>query len=166
MTWLIRGFLAGAAGTVAMTLTYYVERKLRQGHVEGTIGLRDGTAVAGLASVAGLDYDDTVVPGQIVASILRLPDTLSRHPDDIALALRWSYGSTYGLAHVILRDRFAEPWASMLFGSALMSVTFSMFPLLGHTPPPWRWPADVIITCWASHIAYVVASAATDDIVR
>ena len=31
-----------------------------------------------------------------------------------------------------------------------------MFPLLGRTPPPWRWPPDVIATAIATHIAYVV----------
>jgi hypothetical protein len=44
-----------------------------------------------------------------------------------------------------------------------MSGTFSLFPLLGRTPPPWRWPADVMATCLGTHAAYVTAVALTDD---
>jgi uncharacterized membrane protein YagU involved in acid resistance len=82
------------------------------------------------------------------------------------MALRWSYGSAFGLYHGILRRRFGEPWASAVFGTTLMSATFSLFPLLGRTPPPWRWPPDVMATCLASHAAYVAAVAAVDDGVR
>ena len=47
-----------------------------------------------------------------------------------------------------------------------MSATFSLFPLLGHTPPPWRWPKDVIATSVATHVAYVTAVAVADDGLR
>ena len=68
----------------------------------------------------------------------------------LGLILRWSYGSAFGLWHGTLHRRFAEPWASAIFGGTLMSATLSLFPLLGRTPPPWRWPADVMATCpWA-----------------
>jgi len=48
----------------------------------------------------------------------------------------------------------------------LMSATLTPFPLLGHTPPPWRWPADVLATSVGTHAAYVAAVAVTDDAVR
>ena len=44
-----------------------------------------------------------------------------------------------------------------------MSATLSLFPLLGRTPPPWRWPADVMATAIATHIAYVAAVGSVDD---
>jgi hypothetical protein len=50
--------------------------------------------------------------------------------------------------------------------AVLMSATFSLFPLLGHTPPPWRWPKDVIATSIGTHVAYVTAVATTDDGLR
>jgi hypothetical protein len=51
----------------------------------------------------------------------------------------------------------------VIFGSTLMSATLSLFPLLGRTPPPWRWPPDVMATSVGTHVAYVLAVAATDD---
>jgi hypothetical protein len=82
------------------------------------------------------------------------------------MALRWSYGCAFGLWHGFLRRRCGEPRASAIFAGTLMSATFSLFPLLGRTPPPWRWPADVMATCLASHAVYVAAATLTDDHVR
>jgi hypothetical protein len=175
LPWPIRGLAAGYNGVAAMTLSYYIERKLRSrstkadlqpGAQFGAQILADGTLVRGLASDTGLDYDDSVVPGKIVASILHLPQIIGSHPGEITVALRWGYGSTYGLAHVFLRHRLTEPWASMAFGAVLISVTFSMFPVLGHTPPVWRWPKDVVLTALVTHSAYVLASSITDEVLR
>ncbi|TML07288.1 MAG: hypothetical protein E6G41_04995 [Actinobacteria bacterium] len=146
--WPLRSVLAGTAGTTTMTLAYATERRLRR-------------------SASGpLDYDDSLVPGQIVASIMHLPHVTDREENELALALRWSYGSVFGLWHGILRRRVGEPWASMLFGATLMSATLTLFPLLGRTPPPWRWPPALLATSFGTHIAYVSAVAVVDDGIR
>jgi hypothetical protein len=44
-----------------------------------------------------------------------------------------------------------------------MSATLILFPLLGRTPPPWRWPASVIATSLGTHAAYVLTVAIVDD---
>ena len=116
--WLIRGVLAGAAGTACLTLAYETERRLRPG-VQGQ-----------------LDYDDSLVPGKIVASVLHLPSVTERGEADLGTLLRWGYGSAFGIAHVALRRVLSEPYASLVFGGILMSATFSLFPLMGRTPPP------------------------------
>ena len=144
----MRSILAGFAGTAAMTMAYAVERRVRGRHR------------------GSLDYDDSLVPGQIVASIMHLPHVTGREEYDLGMALRWSYGSAFGLWHGLLRRRIAEPWASAIFGGTLMSATFSLFPLLGRTPPPWRWPPDVMATSVGTHVAYVAAVATVDDALR
>jgi hypothetical protein len=145
LAWPIRSVCAGAAGTAALTLSYAAERRLRRHHV------------------GQLDYDDSLVPGTIVASIMHLPHVTARDERDLGLLLRWSYGSAFGLWHGTLRRLVPEPWASLAFGGTLMSATFTLFPLLGHTPVPWRWPADVMATSVGTHVAYVAAVAAVDD---
>jgi hypothetical protein len=45
----------------------------------------------------------------------------------------------------------------------LMSA-FALFPLLGRTPPPWRWPPDVLATSVGTHIVYLGAAVAVDSI--
>jgi hypothetical protein len=148
MRWPIRSVLAGAAGTAAMTLAYAAERRLRPG-VRGP-----------------LDYDDSLVPGEIVAMVMHLPHVTAREDRDLGLALRWSYGSAFGLLHGALRRTVGEPWASAAFGGTLMTATLTLFPLLGRTPPPWRWGPGVVATSVGTHVVYVAAVAAVDDGIR
>jgi hypothetical protein len=148
LPWPIRSVLAGAAGTAALTAAYAAERRIRRSHK------------------GQLDYDDSLVPGQIVAGVMHLPHVTAREDRDLGLALRWSYGSAFGLLHGVLRRTVGEPKASAAFGATLMTATLTLFPLLGHTPPPWRWPADVMATSLGTHVAYVAAVAAVDDGLR
>src|SRR5690348_17873619 len=148
LAWPIRSVFAGAAGTAALTAAYAAERRLRRSH-EGQ-----------------LDYDDSLVPGQIVASVMHLPHVTARDERDLGLALRWGYGSAFGLLHGVLHRRVGEPRASAAFGATLMSATLTLFPLLGHTPVPWRWPRDVMATSVGTHVAYVVAVATVNDRLR
>jgi hypothetical protein len=145
--WPVRSVLAGTAGTATMTLAYAVERRLRPG-VRGP-----------------LDYDDSLVPGRIVAGIMHLGHVTDREDRDLGLLLRWSYGSAFGLAHGLLHRRLDEPWASAAFGGILLSATLTMFPLLGRTPPPWRWGAATLATSVGTHVAYVLGVAVSDDVV-
>lgn len=161
-----RGLVAGFGGTAAMAVWYHAERTLRRGRHTGVRTLADGTPVIGLWSREGLDYDDSVVPGQIVAKLLRLPEPTPRQAGAITLALRWTYGSAFGIAHVLLRNRIREPYASFVFGSALMTVTSVAFPVLGRTPAPWRWPIDAQISSVGSHCAYISTAALLDNALR
>jgi hypothetical protein len=147
-TWPLRSVLAGAAGTAALTFAYAAERRLRPRHS------------------GQLDYDDSLVPGQIVASVMHLPHVTGREEHELGLILRWSYGSAFGLLHGLLRRRFGEPWAAGAFGGTLMTATFTLFPLLGRTPPPWRWQPDVLATSVATHVAYVASVATVDGSTR
>jgi len=146
--WPVRSVIAGAAGTATMTLAYASERRLRKDHK------------------GPLDYDDSLVPGQIVATVMHLPHVTDREDRDLGLLLRWSYGSAFGLLHGKLRRAIGEPWASAVFGGTLITATMTLFPLLGRTPPPWRWSPDMLATSLGTHAAYVAGVAAVDDAVR
>ena len=105
LPWWKRGLVAGASGTAAMAVWYHAERTARRGRYTGVKTLADGTPVEGLWSHEGLDYDDSVVPGRIVANLLRLPTPTDREAGALTLALRWTYGSAFGIAHVLLRNK-------------------------------------------------------------
>ena len=145
--WPVRSVVAGVAGTAAMSLAYGTERRLRN-------------------ATSSLDYDDSLVPGEIVANVLRLPDVTGREEAELGMALRWGYGSAFGMWHGVLRRVLPEPWAALVFGATLMSATLILFPLLGRTPPPWRWPPSVIATSFGTHAAYVATVALVDDTAR
>jgi hypothetical protein len=143
ITWPVRSVIAGAAGTAAMTLVYATERRLRK--------RRRGP----------LDYDDSLVPGEIVAAVMHLPHVTDRAEHELGLTLRWGYGCSMVRCTASFPSRGPAP-----FGGTLITVTMTMFPLLGRTPPPWRWPADVMATSLGTHVAYVAAVAAVDDAIR
>ncbi len=148
LPWPVRSVLAGTAGTAALTLAYATERRLRP-TVHGA-----------------LDYDDSLVPGKIVANVMHLPSATNRQDHELGLALRWGYGSAFGVWHGVLRRTMSGPWACAVFGGTLMSATLSLFPLLGRTPPPWRWPPSVLATAFGTHAAYVGAVAVVDGLRR
>ena len=100
LPWPVRSVCAGAAGTAALTAAYAAERRLRPSH-EGQ-----------------LDYDDSLVPGKIVASVMHLPHVTERGDQDLGLALRWGYGSAFGLLHGSLHRVIGEPGCEM-FGERL-----------------------------------------------
>jgi hypothetical protein len=148
LPWFVRSVLSGTCGTAAMTAAYGLERRLRE---------RSGP----------MDYDDSIVPGQIVVSILHLPHVTRREEEELGLALRWSYGSAFGLWHGLLRRRVCgEPLATGLFLTTLMSATLTMFPLLGRTPPPWRWPRGFLASSFFTHFVYAGTVGAVDDALR
>ncbi len=71
-----------------MTLAYAVERRLRPNVHKP------------------LDYDvDSLVPGQIVAGIMHLPAATAREENELGLALRWGYGSAFGMWLRLFRRR-------------------------------------------------------------
>ncbi len=143
-----RSIIAGAAGTAALTLAYQLDHRLRP-------GVR-----------TPVDYDDSLVPGEIVVNILHLPAVTATDEQELGLALRWSYGSLFGLWHGILRRRLAEPAATLVFATTLISATLTMFPLLGRTPPPWRWPRGYLVTSLATHAVYASTVGTVDDELR
>jgi hypothetical protein len=147
--WPLRSIAAGTCGTAAMGLAYAVERRARRSPVH-----------------TPLDYDDSDVPGKIVVSILHLGQVTEERDEQLGMALRWTYGSAFGLWHGILRQRMREPYAALSFGATLMTATLSLFPLLGRTPPPWRWQKGYMATCVLTHAAYVVAVGVVDDRLR
>src|SRR4051812_30586622 len=109
LPWPARSVISGAVGTATMTLAYALERRLRP-RVRGP-----------------LDYDDSLVPGKIVASVMHLPQATDTEDRELGLILRWSYGSAFGIAHGSLHKRLPEPWASAAFGGIVMSATLSLF---------------------------------------
>ncbi len=118
LPWPMRSVISGAAGTAALTAAYGLGHRVRPGHR------------------GPLDYDDSLVPGQIVATILRLPAVTGREEEELGRILRWSYGSAFGLWHGLLRRRWREPQATGLFAGTLITATHDPVPAARSHPAP------------------------------
>jgi uncharacterized membrane protein YagU involved in acid resistance len=140
------GIIAGLVATTTMNASYWAERRVRR-NVEGP-----------------LDYDDSNVPALVAAKLLRpvvrnteLSDDASRW---LGFAVHWGYGSLFGLGAVPLIRRFGPVGGTAVYWSGMMVMACVMFPVLGDTPPPWRWRNDVIVTSAAQHVVYAATATA------
>ena len=134
------GLVAGLAATTAMNLGYWAERRIRR-NVEGP-----------------LDYDDSNVPALVAAKILRQSDLSDEASFRLGLAVHWGYGSLFGLGAVPLHRRFGPVGATAIYWGGMMAMACAMFPVLGDTPPPWRWRNDVIVTSALQHLVYAATT--------
>jgi uncharacterized membrane protein YagU involved in acid resistance len=125
-----------------MTASYGLERRLRPS--------RGGP----------LDYDDSTVPSHAAMVVLRIHTLPERQQRWLGLLVHWGYGSLMGIPRVLLGRRLAHTVADGTYWAGLMVMTGSLFPLLGDTPPPWRWEPDVIATSVVQHAVYAAATGA------
>jgi len=137
------GLLAGLVATTAMNAGYWAERRIRR-NVDGP-----------------LDYDDSNVPVLVAAKILRQSDLSDEASFRLGLAVHWGYGSLFGVGLVPLGQRLGLVRATGLYWAGMMAMACVMFPVLGDTPPPWRWRNDVIVTSMFQHLVYATSAAAT-----
>jgi hypothetical protein len=137
------GLIAGLVATTAMNASYWAERKIRR-NVEGP-----------------LDYDDSNVPALVAAKILRQSDLSDEASFRLGLAVHWGYGSLFGVGLVPLCRRFGPVRATGLYWTGMMTMACVMFPVLGDTPPIWRWRNDVIVTSMFQHVVYAASAATT-----
>jgi hypothetical protein len=126
-----------------MNASYWAERRIRR-NVEGP-----------------LDYDDSNVPVLVAAKILRQSDLSDQASFRLGLAVHWGYGSLFGVVLVPLSQRLGPVRATGLYWAGMMAMACVMFPVLGDTPPPWRWRNDVIVTSIFQHLVYATSAAAT-----
>src|ERR1700727_1014100 len=130
------GIIAGLVATTTMNASYWAERRIRR-NVEGP-----------------LDFDDSNVPALVAAKILRQSDLSDDASRWLGFAVHWGYGSLFGLGAVPLIRRFGPAGATAIYWGGMMAMACGMFPVLGGTPPPWRWRNDVIVTSALQHLVY------------
>jgi hypothetical protein len=138
------GIIAGLVATTTMNASYWAERRIRR-NVDGP-----------------LDYDDSNVPALVAAKLLRPVVRNTELSDDgsrwLGLAVHWGYGSLFGLGAVPLVRRFGPVGGTAAYWSGMMAMACAMFPILGDTPPPWRWRNDVIVTSAVQHVVYAATA--------
>jgi hypothetical protein len=130
------GLGAGLVGTTAMTAGYAAERLLRR-NLDGP-----------------LDYDDGTVPALAAARVLRWSDPGPRASRALGLLVHWGYGSAVGVAAVPIAARTPALPATGAYWAGITVMAGALFPLLGDTPPPWRWRRDIMVTSAVQHLLY------------
>jgi hypothetical protein len=138
------GYVTGTAGTAAMTATTAVQKRIR----------RDQDIP--------VDYDATRHVVTAASAVIRFEPRTHLQSEALFVVAHWGYGSAVAIGHRALRRRTTSPRAAVLFFAGCQSMAFVLLPVLGDTPPPWRWRRDVMASSLAHHLVYVAAVVVTD----
>lgn len=141
----VRGTVAGFAGTSAMTATLWLERRLRT------------------KSHGPVDYDASQHVVTAAAKVMHIQPRTDAQRQAIFLLVHWGYGSVVGAMYDAIRARVGDDRrATIIFYLACQAMAFTLFPVLGGTPPPWRWRRDLLASSLVQHAIYAGTVAAAD----
>ncbi|MEJ2888160.1 hypothetical protein [Actinomycetospora aeridis] len=154
-----RGVLGGAVGTGAMALAAH-RRRRRFTRRHGVTPDEAGVV---------LDYDDS--DHVVIAASTLLRHVVGWEPRSregrraLFWVVHWGYGSAVGAAHVALQHPLPrEPAAGLAFFAGSQVMALGLFPVLGGTPPPWRWERRLVVTSFVQHAIYAGGVAATNTV--
>jgi uncharacterized membrane protein YagU involved in acid resistance len=146
---LVRGVVAGAVGTGAMSVSEWAHLRLRP-EVPGPI-----------------DYDVSEHVVIAAARVLHVEARTCRQARFLFLLTHVGYGSAFGLlGEVLARTSLQPAWQTAAFFASTETLALVLFPLLGGTPPPWRWRGEPLIASVVQHGVYTLSAAATRRALR
>lgn len=146
----LRGVVAGAAGTLAMDLVWYV--RYRRG------GGKDGFADWELSSGTE-DFEHAGTPARLGKRVVEdlvhveLPDSAAAVTNTVvhwATGLQW--GAAYGSATVLgLRPGLRS---GALLGVVACSTSYVLLPLMELYQPIWRYDAKTLARDYSAHLVF------------
>ena len=129
-----RGLFAGAAGTVAMTLSSTLEAKLR-------------------------DRDPSSAPADAAGKVLGVQPHDDAGKARFSTVVHWAYGTSWGAVRGLLHAAGVDgATATALHFGAVWGSAQVMLPALDIAPPPWRSPQEEVLIDALHHAVYAVAT--------
>ncbi len=151
---IVRGALAGAAGTVAMDLFWY-GRLRAQGDRQDPISWEFG---------GPNDWEKVSAPGQLGRRLAEgftqkpLADRWARLTNNL---MHWGYGVAWGAAFGVCAGSLPRTprLSGPLFGVAVWGSSYVVLPLAGLYKPIWRYGPEELAPDLAAHLAYGTGTA-------
>jgi len=154
-----RGVAGGAVGTGAMALAAWLRRE--------AYARRHGIAVSEIQEIVDYDDSDHVVTAAstLLHAVLGWAPRTQRGRHVLFWVVHWGYGSVVGATHVALQRALGrEPAPGLVFFAGSQAMALGLFPVLGDTPPPWRWRRDLLRTSFVQHAIYAGGVAVTNTL--
>lgn len=153
---LLRGALAGVAGTAAMDVSQYL--RYRAG------GGSDGVIAYEFKGVK--DWEGAPAPAQVARRVVeglfqtKLPDDAANLTNNV---MHWGYGVSWAAALGLLAGsgRRARLWWGPLFGTVVFLAGYAALPPTGLYQPIWEYDAKTLGKDWAGHLLYGTVTGAT-----
>jgi hypothetical protein len=138
-----KGAVAGLVGTAAITLSMYVERRIRRA-------------------------PPNTLAAKAVQKAFKLEPTATysgeRH---LAQAVSWGYGTLWGLARGLLGAlRVGGVPATAAHFGAVSGAAMTLLPAIGMLPPPWKLPPREIASFALHHLIYAGVAGATYELLE
>jgi hypothetical protein len=151
----VRGLLAGAAGTTAMDVVLFA-RYQRGG---GESGFTEWEFSAGLSS-----WEDALAPAQVGRRLwdglfqVELPPTRARLVSNVT---HWAYGVLYGAPYGIVVGSLPKQRVSygLPFGAFVWAGDYVILPAAKLYRPIWDYDAKTLAKDLSVHLVYGVATA-------
>jgi hypothetical protein len=153
---LVRGALAGAAGTLAMDLVQFA-RDRAGGDERGFLAWE---------LAPGLDWESAPAPAHIGKRLVeglfqvRLPDERAALTNGI---VHWAYGMTWGGLLGLVEGSLPAPraWHGLPFGALVWLNGYVVLPLAKLYEPIWKYDLRTLAKDLGDHLVYGGATATT-----
>jgi len=158
---LVRGLVAGVAGTSVMTAYQLVVQRIERSRAQG-----DDTEPP--TSPDSTDWSDAAAPAQVavlaIGRVTRRP-VRRRHEGLLTTVMHWGYGTTWGIAYAVAAGVAGRP--SPIRGgatlcAAVLASDYTVLPALGVYRPAWRYPLATLTLDLSHHLVYGVGVAGTE----
>jgi hypothetical protein len=150
---LLHGVVEGAVGTAAMSASEWLHVRAHR---------------RWLPDVPGpIDYDISSHVVTAAARVLRVRPRTPAQRQVLFLVTHVGYGSAFGVVGDLLASTALSPRVQVLvFASITEAFACTAFPLLGDTPPPWRWPVEALLASVVQHLVYAGGAVATGHVLH
>ena len=155
---ILRGLAAGAVGTAAMDLVWFIRYKRGGGETglidwEFSVGLQDWSKASSPARV-GKRLFEAFFERELSVRWAMLTN----------IVMHWGYGMTWGAMYGILAGSASRPpraFAGFPFASFVWAFSYVMLPLAHAYKPIWEYDLPTLGRDWSAHLAFGFGTAAT-----
>lgn len=146
---LVRGAVAGVAGTAAMDLSQYLRYK--------TGGGEDGLVSYEFTGVKG--WEGAPAPAQVAKRVIEglfqteLPDETANAANNV---MHWAYGVGWAAVLGLVAGSASKRrlWWGPAFGTGVFLASYALLPPTGLYQPIWKYDPKTLGRDWAGHLLY------------
>jgi hypothetical protein len=152
----VRGLLAGTAGTLALDLVWFARYKRE----DGKRGFPEWEFSADVQT-----WEQAPAPAHVGKRLVeglfevRLPDRLAPLVNNVT---HWGYGIANGAVYGIVAGSLRTPraWYGLPFGAAVWGSGYVVLPAAGLYQPIWRYDRRTLWRDLSAHLVYGLTTAA------
>jgi uncharacterized membrane protein YagU involved in acid resistance len=151
-----RGVVAGAVGTIAMDLVWYI--RYRRGGGEASF-------LSWEFASTPTSWDKASAPARVGKLVYETAMHTELPENQIGVTtnvMHWSYGVQWGVVFAVALGcrRYVKPWHGPLLGALVWLASYISLPIAGFYKPLWSYDLKTLWQDLSAHLVYGVATMA------